>query len=296
MKIVEDRGIRVASHIILGLFSIACVLPFILLVIASFTDEMTIVAKGYSFFPNKLSITAYAYLAAKGAEIGRAYLISIFITIVGTAGSLAITSMMSYPLSRKDLPHRSIFNFFVIFTMLFNGGLVPTYLVYAQYFHIKNTIWALLIPTLLLNGFTVMLMRTFFATNIPPALIESAMIDGAGEVRTFLVIVLPMSLPILATVGLLTGLMYWNDWFNGLIYLTDQKLYSLQNVLNRIMIDIQYLQTTTMGNQSGLSTANLPAETARMAMAAIGVVPILCAYPFFQKYFVKGIALGAVKG
>ncbi|RCX09911.1 putative aldouronate transport system permease protein [Anaerobacterium chartisolvens] len=296
MKIAEDRGIRAASHIILGLFSIACVLPFVLLIIASFTDELVIGTNGYSFFPEKFSLTAYMYLWAKGAEIGRAYFISVFITVVGTLSSLAISAMLSYPLSRRDLPHRKILNFYVVFTMLFNGGLVPTYLVYTQYFHIKNTIWALLIPTLLLNGFTVMLMRTFFSTNIPSALLESAKIDGAGEIKTFMMIVIPMSLPILATIGLLSALMYWNDWFNGLIYLTDQKLYSLQNVLNRIMIDIQFLQTTNTGNQSGLSTTNLPAETVRMAMAAVGVVPILCAYPFFQKYFVKGIALGAVKG
>ncbi|NTV91254.1 MAG: carbohydrate ABC transporter permease [Clostridiales bacterium] len=283
MKVKEDRGIRIAANIVLGLFSLACVLPFALLVISSLTNELTIVKNGYSFFPEQFSIKAYEYLMLKADEIGRAYMISIFITIVGTAASLALTAMLAYPLSRGDLPHRNKFNFYVIFTMLFNGGLVPAYLVYTQVFHIKNTILALIIPTLLLNGFTVMLMRTFFSANIPQALIEAAKIDGAGEVKTFLVIVLPMSLPILATVGLLAALMYWNDWFNGLIYLTDQRLYSLQNVLNRIMVDIQFLSSTNMGNVSGLSTANLPTETVRMAMAAIGVVPILCAYPFFQK-------------
>ncbi len=296
MKVIEDRGIRIAAHIILGLFSLACVLPFVLLIIASFTNELTIVANGYSFFPEHTSTKAFEYLWLKSDEIGRAYLISMFITVVGTAASLAITSMLSYPLSRPDLPHRNKWNFYVIFTMLFNGGLVPTYLVYTQIFHIKNTIFALIIPTLLLNGFTVMLMRTFFSANIPQALIESAKIDGAGEVKTFLVIVLPMSMPILATVGLLSALMYWNDWFNGLIYLTDQRLYSLQNILNRIMVDIQFLSSTNMGSVSGLSTANLPTETVRMAMAAIGVIPILITYPFFQKYFIKGISLGAVKG
>lgn len=292
----EDRGIRVFSHLVLGLFSLACIMPFALLVIASFTDEMAILKYGYSFFPKKLSLTAYQFLAMKSSEIGRAYLISIVVTLFGTAGSLMISAMVSYPLSRPDLPHRNMLNFYIVFTMLFSGGLVPQYLIYTQYLHMKNTIWALLIPSLLCNGFTVMLMRTFFSSNIPSALIESAKIDGAGEIMIFRVIVLPMSLPILATVGLLSALMYWNDWFNGLIYLTDSRLFSLQNVLNRIMVDIQFLKTTNMGSQTGLSTTNLPAETSRMAMAAIGVVPILCAYPFFQKYFVKGIALGAVKG
>ncbi|MCM8709904.1 carbohydrate ABC transporter permease [Clostridium sp. SYSU_GA19001] len=294
MKKSEDKGTQIAGHIILGLFSLACVLPFVLLIISSFTDEMAIQNDGYSFFPKVFSIQAYNYLAAKWTQIGHAYFISIFITVVGVIGTLVLTSMLAYPLSRKDLPHRNIFSFYVVFTMLFNGGLVPTYLVYTQFFHIKNTIWALLIPNLLINGFGVMLMRTFFATNIPVELIESAKIDGAGEIKTFVKIIIPMSLPILATIGLLAGLAYWNDWFNGLIYLTDQRLFSLQNLLNRIMADIQVLASTNMGNKSTSQT--IPAETVRMAMAAIGVVPILCAYPFFQKYFVKGIALGAVKG
>ncbi len=296
MKIIEDRGIRVASHLVLGAFSLLCLLPFILLMVASFSDETDIIKNGYSYFPSVLSVTAYRYLGLKIVEISRAYFISIFITIVGTTASLVINALLSYPLSRKDLPHRNGLNFYVVFTMLFNGGLVPTYLIYTQYFGIKNTIWALIIPTLLLNGFTVMLMRTFFSTNIPFSLIESAKIDGSGEFGTFLHVVLPMSLPILATVGLLQGLIYWNDWFNGLIYLTDAKLFSLQNVLNRIMVDIQFLKSSNTGAASGLNVSALPSETVRMAMAAIGVIPILCAYPFFQRYFVKGIALGAVKG
>lgn len=296
MKIVEDRGIRIAGHIVLGLFSLACVVPFALMLIASFTDETTILADGYSLFPAKMSVYAYQYLTGKANEIVRAYGITIILTIIGTASSLAIVSSLAYPLSRRDLPKRNIFNFYVIFTMLFNGGLVPTYLIYTQWFHIKNTFFALLIPSLLMNGFTVMLMRTFFATNIPVEMLESARIDGAGEIKIFRVIVLPMSLPILATIGLLAGLMYWNDWQNGLYYLTNPKLFSLQNILNRIMSDIQFLRTTDTGNQSGLNISSLPSETVRMAMAAIAVVPVLCAYPFFQKYFVKGIALGAVKG
>jgi putative aldouronate transport system permease protein len=294
MKKVEDRGIQIAGHIVLGLFSLVCILPFVLMIVSSFTGEMAIQNNGYSFFPKVFSLEAYSYLAAKWTQIGHAYFISIFITVIGIIGTLVFTSMLAYPLSRKDLPHRNIFSFYVIFTMLFNGGLVPTYLVYTQFLHIKNTIWALILPNLLINGFGIMLMRTFFATSIPSELIESAKIDGAGEIKIFLKIVLPMSLPILATIGLLGGLSYWNDWFNGLIYITDQRLFSLQNLLNRIMTDIQVLSSTNMGNKSTSQT--IPSETVRMAMAAIGVVPILCAYPFFQKYFVKGIALGAVKG
>jgi putative aldouronate transport system permease protein len=292
----EDRGIRITAHLALGAFSIACVLPFVLIIVASFTDEMTIVSDGYGFFPKVLNLNAYLYLTNKSNEISQAYLISIIVTVVGTMASVSITSMTAYPLSRKDMPGRGWLSFFVIFTMLFNGGLVPTYIIYTQYLNIKNTIWALLIPTLLLNGFNVILMRTYFTSNIPAEIQESARIDGSGEIGIFLRIVLPMSLPILATVGLLTALNYWNDWFNGLIYLNDAKLFSLQNVLNRIMSDIQFLRTTNTGNMSGVNASSLPSETVRMAMASIGVVPLLCIYPFFQKYFVKGIALGAVKG
>lgn len=292
----EDRGIRVFGHLVLGVFSLMCVMPFLLMIVSSLSDEQSIIQHGYSFFPEKYSILAYQFLSLKSVEIGRAYLISIFVTVVGTIASLAITATVAYPLSRKDVPGRNFLNFYIVFTMLFSGGLVPQYLIYTQVFHLKNTMWALLIPSLLCNGFTVILMRSYYASSIPPALIESAKIDGAGELRIFRVIVLPLSLPILATVGLLSALMYWNDWFNGLIYLTKPQLFSLQNVLNRIMADIQFLRSTNTGNVSGLSAANLPSETTRMAMASIGVVPILCAYPFFQKYFVKGIALGAVKG
>jgi len=296
MKASEDWKTSFMGNVIVGLFALLCIIPLILLVIASFTDEFTINKNGYSFLPAKLSFTAYKYLWWQSATIGRACMISIIITIIGTISSLTITSMLAYGLSRKDLPYRNIINAYVVFTMLFHGGMVSTYLVYTQYLHMKNTIWALLIPTLLLNGFTVMLGRTYFASNIPQSVIESANIDGAGELKIFVSIILPMSMPVMATIGLLTGLAYWNDWFNGLIYLTDPKLFSLQNVLNRIMIDIQFLQTTNLGNITEVSGKNLPIETIRMAMAVIGVVPIIFVYALFQKYFVKGITLGAVKG
>lgn len=295
MRIKEDRGIRLLSHTTLGLFSLACVLPFIFLLVSSISSETSILDNGYSFFPENVSLTAYVYLIARGQEIGHAYLISIFNTIVGTTSSLIITSLLAYALSKPQLPGRSLLNFYVIFTMLFNGGLVPAYLIYSTVFHIKDTIFALLIPNLLMNAFSIILVRSYFVNSIPQALIDSAKIDGAGEFATFRRIVIPMSFPILATVGLLAGLAYWNDWNNGLIYLTKTNLYSLQNLLNRILANVQYLKNNDIGQAGSDLTKGFPAESARMAMAAIGVIPILCAYPFFQKYFVKGIALGAVK-
>lgn len=294
MNKLHERGIKRVGIVILGLFAISCVIPFLIMISASFTDETAILKFGYSLWPSAFSLTSYNYLMASAAEIVRAYAITIFITVVGTTVSLSINVLLAWPLSRSSLRLRNAFNFYVVFTLLFNGGLVPTYLIYTQYLGIKNTLLALLVPNLLLNGFTVMLVRTYFTTSIPNELIESAKIDGAGEFLTFRKIVLPMSLPILATVGLLTALAYWNDWFNGLIYINKKELFSLQNVLNRILTDVQFLKSYNLGSIS--PGKPLPSETIRMSLATIAVFPILCAYPFFQKYFVKGIALGALKG
>lgn len=291
----ESRGLQWAAHIIMILLSLACILPFILLLISSITDDHTIAVEGYSFFPSKFSLGAYEYLWRESEQIFHAYGITILITVIGTTASLFITSLLAYPLSRKDLPGGVVLSFIVFFTLLFNGGLVPTYLVYTQLFDLKNTLLALLIPWLLMNGFNVLLMRTFFATTIPAAVLESASIDGAGEFKMYYRIVLPLSLPIMATVGMFQGLAYWNDWNNGLVFVTNPDLFSLQNLLNRIMNDIQYLTRNSSMN-AGNALEQLPSETFRMAVAVIGVVPILIAYPFFQKYFVKGMTIGAVKG
>ncbi|OPH47921.1 sugar ABC transporter permease [Paenibacillus ferrarius] len=274
-----------------------CLLPFFLLVITSFTDEMTIVSEGYSFLPSKFSLAAYEFLWNDSFNIFRAYGITILVTLVGTFVGLAITALCAYPLSRKDMLIRKPLSFIVFFTLLFNGGLVPTYLVYTQVFDMKNTLLALIIPGLLSNGFYVLIMRTFFMTSIPTPVIESASIDGAGEFKIFFQIVLPLSLPILATVGLMQTIGYWNDWFNGLIYVTDSKLFSLQNLLNRILLNAQFLSSNASSTTTEIAaSSNIPMESVRMAMAVIGTVPLLIAYPFFQKYFVKGLVIGAVKG
>jgi len=293
--IKEHRGWQVAAHIVLGLLALSCILPFVLLFVASITDDSAIVANGYSFFPSKISFGAYEYLFQRSELIVRAYGITVLITVVGTAVSLAMTSMLAYPLSRRDLPGGMVLAFIVFFTLLFNGGLVPTYMVYTQVIDIQNTIWAQLIPWLLMNGFNVLLMRAFFMNTVPPALIESASIDGAGEFTIYYHVVLPLSLPILATIGLFQALAFWNDWNNGLVFINDPNLLNLQNVLNRIMSNIEFLSmNSNMG--TGETLAQLPRETFRMAIAVVGIVPILLAYPFFQKYFVKGLTIGAVKG
>jgi len=292
----NGKWISRISHIVLMSFSIACLFPFVLLIISSLSSEQSIINNGYSFFPEQFSLKAYAYLWDHWGELGRAYGITIFITVFGTAASLAITSMLAYPMSRSDIPLKNFWAFLVFFTMLFNGGLVPTYLIYTQLLEIKNTIWALIIPGLLMNGFHVLLVRTFFMTSIPPALIEAAQIDGAGEIKAFYKIVLPLSLPIMATIGLFEAIMYWNDWFNGMTYVTDPKLFSIQNILNRIITDIQFLSNNSnLSSAASEAIAEMPTTSVRMAIAVVGVLPILIAYPFFQKYFIKGITIGAVK-
>ncbi|MBB6637153.1 carbohydrate ABC transporter permease [Cohnella thailandensis] len=291
----ESRGLTWFSHISLFLFAAFCLIPFVLLISASLTDQNAIVAQGYSFIPHKFSTDAYDYLINRGSDIARAYGVTIFVTVFGTVAGLALTTLLAYPLSRKETPHRFLIMFIVFFTMLFHGGLIPSYLVYTQLFEIKNTIWALIIPGLLTNGFYVMMMRTFFQTTVPPALIESAHLDGASEYRTLWSVVLPLSTPVLATVGLFTCIMYWNDWQNGMIYITNPDYFSVQNLLNRIMQDIQYINSNMAGN-AGEALSQMPTDSVKMAIAVIGVLPILVAYPFFQKYFIKGIMIGAVKG
>jgi putative aldouronate transport system permease protein len=292
----SDRITQWVSHIFLSILAACSIIPFIILLSSSVSGEASIMKEGYTFIPKEFSFAAYEYLLNNASSILRAYGITIFITVFGTFVSLAMTSFLAYALSRRDLPYRNIFAFFVFFTLLFNGGLVPTYLVYTQVLDIKNTIWALIVPGLLMNGFNVLLMRTFFITSIPEPVIESARMDGAGEFRTFFSIILPLSLPILATIGLLQTIIYWNDWLNGLIYITEPSLFSIQNILNRMISDIQFLASSNLGTNASQAASEIPTTGVRMAIAVIGVLPILIAYPFFQKYLVKGIALGSVKG
>lgn len=283
----------VIVYIILGIASVCCIAPFLLMLSASFTDELTIISEGYSFWPKKFSLAAYEYLAANAKYLTRAYGITFLVTLCGTTVNLLITTMLAYAISRRDLPGRKVLNFMVVFIMLFNGGLVPTYLVYTEIFHIKNTFFALLVPLLMMSAFNVMLARSYFQNSVPFSIIEAARIDGAGEFLTFWRVVIPLSLPIIATIGLFVGVAYWNDWYNGMIYLTKPELYSIQNVLNQMLSNIQFLKNNTEGVSAMSGT--IPSSSVRMAIAAVAVVPILIVYPFFQKYFVKGIALGGVK-
>jgi len=285
-------------HSVLWLYSALCVFPLILIVVASFTDEKTILVNGYSLFPEKWSLGAYEFMLRDWQTIIRSYILSIVVTILGTVLALACMTMYAYPISRRDYPLRNLFSFVVFFTILFNGGLVPFFLVYKMGLQLQNTIWVLMIP-LFVQGFFVLLIRTFFANSIPAELLESAKIDGAGEWRIFARIVLPLSLPVLATVGLFCTLNYWNDWFLSLLFISDTDMYTIQYRMYKVLLDIQYLSANASA-YSALMAGNpdftMPGETARMAMAVIGIGPIIFAYPFFQRFFISGLTVGAVKG
>lgn len=291
--IENNRGYRILIHAVLILLCVLCIAPFILLISASFTTEASLIADGYFFLPKEFSTAAYEFLLSD-SSVFRAYGVTIVLTVAGTVLSILVTTLLAYPLSLPGLPGRNALNFYVFFTMLFAGGLVPSYMMWTQIFHVKNTFAALLFPSLLTNGFTIMIMRSYFQANIPSEVLESARIDGAGEMTILFKIVMPMSRPIMATVGLMSGIAYWNDWNNNLYYITEPNLNSIQGLLNRMLTNAQYLkQTATMGNVGGAST---PTTAVRMAVVVLGVLPILCAYPFFQKHFVKGMNIGAVKG
>ena len=286
---------QVFMHLICVILCICCVAPFILLITSSLTEESTLVRNGYSFFPASWSLESYEYLIMKGDKIVRAYGVTIFTTVVGTTVSILITLLTAYPLSRKDLPARYLISFFVFFTMLFNGGLIPTYMLYANTLHMRNTIWALIVPGMLMSGFYVIMMRSFLTANIPEEIIEAARMDGASEYGILFRTVVPLSVPMIVTLVLMVGLGYWNSWTNGLYYLTDSSLYGIQNVLNEMLQNIQFLQQDS-SVAAHVNAQDIPSVGIRMAIAVVGAIPILIIYPFLQKYFVKGIVVGGVKG
>lgn len=275
--------------------TVIMIAPLVLLFIASISSEQTLLVNGYSFFPKELSLDAYRYILTNRQTVLRAYGMTILVTAIGTAVNLLLSATLGYVLSVRNLPFRNAISFYVFFTMLFNGGLVPSYLMWTNTFHIQNTIWALIVPNFLLSAMNVILIRTYYATSIPEAIYESAQINGASYFKVFSSIVLPLGKPILVTVGLFTGVSYWNDWTNGLYYVNNSKLFTIQILLNKMIQDLQALQAnaSTAGNAA---TLQIPTVSVRMAIAFVALLPILVVYPFLQKYFAEGIAVGAVKG
>lgn len=287
------------QQIILNIiFIILCCLtifPFIMIVSASFSAESDILKYGYRLFPKSFDLSAYRYVFKNPTSILNAYKVTGFFSIFGTFLSVLVMAGLAFCLSKRGLKGKSILSFYIFFTMLFSGGLVPTYILITRYLHLNNTIWVYIFPALV-SPWYVFMIRTFFSA-LPYELSESATIDGANEYTIFFRIIMPLSKSVIATVSLLTLLGKWNEWFTSMMYIDDAKLYSLQFLLQKIMDNIKIIQEQ---NQSGmgmqLSTAEIPSETARMAMAIVVAGPALFVFPFFQKYFVKGMTVGAVKG
>lgn len=276
---------------------LCCLLPFILLIMASITDEATLTLYGYSFFPRKFNLRAYDYLFQSIERIARAYGITILVTVVGTTLNVTMTMFMAYLLSKQDLPGRNFLSFFIFFTMLFSGGMVPSYIVWSQYMHVGDSLMGLIFPNLALGAYNVILMRTYFTTNVPKDILEAAEMDSCSELGMLFRIAIPLSKPMLSTVSLFSALAYWNDWINGLYYLTRRgDLYSIQNVLNSMMNNVQFLKESSMDISSSQITTQIPTSGVRMAIAVISIIPIMIIYPFFQKAFIKGIVIGGVKG
>lgn len=292
-----SRGTEMLFHLVLALFSLCCILPFVFVIIISFSSEASIKTIGYSFFPAEWSLEAYRQVFKLGDQLFLSYFNSFLITVVGTVLSVAMCVLYAYPLFRRDYRLRGFFTFFSFFTMIFGGGLIPTYIVCKNLLGLSNNYAALIVP-LLVSPFNIIIMRTFFQSSVPFDLIEAATIDGSGEYSTLARVVLPIVKPGIATVALLTALAYWNEWFLCLLYVTDRKLYPLQYLLMEMQRNAEFISrnSSVMGAASAEALRNLPNQTMRMAVVVFIVVPIACAYPFFQRYVVAGLTIGSVKG
>lgn len=284
-------------NIIFILLSVVCIFPVLFVLVISLTSEQTINEIGYQIIPQSVSFESYIFLWKQHTMLFRALGVSVFVTVVGTALGVLLTTSMGYVLSRPQYRLRGFLNWVVFIPMVFSGGMVSTYFVNTNLLGLKNNIWALILP-LMVSSFNVIICKTFFRSTVPDSIVESAKIDGASQLVIYFKIVLPISLPLLATIGLFLCFGYWNDWFQSMLYIDDSALYSLQALLTQIMNNVDYLSrnAASMGVSAAQIASSLPKEGMRMAIAVLIVLPIACAYPFFQKYFISGLTIGSVKG
>lgn len=286
---------KMIVYIVVIAFALMCLYPFLMVIGGSFMTESEVINSGYKIIPNEPTTASYKVLMANGTMIVRGYAVTIFVTVVGTCLSVLVNCLMGYVLSRKYLPGKRILNIYVLLTMLFNGGMVTWYIICVQYLHLKNSLWALILPGIV-GAWYIYLIRNYFA-SIPEELCESAKLDGASEFRIFGQIYFPLGTPVIATVVLFVALAYWNDWWRALMLIEDSNLYPLQMLLRIVVSNIQFLKT--MSEQNSMASelmASVPGVGVRMALVILTTGPIILVYPFIQKYFVKGIMVGAVKG
>ena len=285
---------KIVIYLVLILICCICVIPIITVVSISLSSDLTIMKEGYGILPKDFTTEAYRYVFKDWVSIIRSYGVSLFVKVFGCAAGLILNALMAYVLSRHDYAYRKQLTLVLTIPMVLNGGLVPTYIWLTKYMHLKNTIWVMIVPMLVVPWF-IILLRTFFS-QIPYSLIEAATVDGAGEMTIFARIILPLSKPALATVGMFITLNYWNDWFLPLMYIDKRELYNLQYRLYIMMRDVQEMIKNSAMSGMGISVADIPTESMRMAMCVVAAGPMLMVFPFFQKYFVKGLTVGGVKG
>lgn len=289
---IDRRLFQVGGYGLVVFFSLLCMIPMLLILTGSLTDESTVIRNGYTLFPKEWSLAAYQLVFKAPDEMIRASVISISLVVIGTTFGVFLTAMTAYALQRKNVKYRNYVSFYIYFTSVFSGGLVPFYIMMVSYLHMKDNYLALLLP-LLLSVFNILIMKSFF-TSIPDAIIESGKMDGAGEFTIFLKLILPIAKPGLATIGLFIALGYWNDFLNAALFITNSKLYPLQYYLYNILNKSESLRY--LSSVSGMSMGDMPKETVKLALTVIAVIPILFVYPFVQKFVVNGITIGAVKG
>ncbi|SFJ68744.1 putative aldouronate transport system permease protein [Paenibacillus sp. UNC496MF] len=289
---IDKLAFNLVAYAVIAAVALVCVIPFIMVLAGSFTAEDAVMAHGYGLWPTVFSAESYRAILADPTSLLKAYGVTLFITVTGTAAGLFLTAMTAYVLYRKEFRYRNAFAFFFYFTTLFNGGLVAYYLIMLKYYHMKDSLLALIVP-LLLSPYYILIMRNFL-NAVPDAIPESAKVDGAGEFTIFTRLCLPLMKPSLASIGMFIALGYWNDWYQAALFIDDQNKFPLQYMLYKMITNIEFLSYAAGNN--GIPTVELPHETVKLAMTVVSIGPIVLIYPFVQKYFVKGLTVGAVKG
>lgn len=291
-RTIDEKIFLFLSYPVIAFFAVICLIPFVMIISSSFTSEEYILRNGYSLIPKEFNVEGYRLIFMSPGTIVRSYMVTICVTVAGTALGVFISTMTGYVLQRPDFSWRNRFSFLLFFTTLFNGGLVPWYILITQYLHMKDTIWALIVPSCI-SVWNILLAKGFIC-SIPYAITESAKIDGAGDFKIFISLIFPLSKPVVATIGLFTALMYWNDWFHAMLFITDKQLFPLQYFLYRLLGNIQEMRKVM--EESGIYIPSFPVESMKMALTIVVTGPIIFLYPFVQKYFVKGLTIGSVKG
>lgn len=292
-----SKPVEILFHIIMILFCLACIIPFIFVIIISFSSHESIREIGFSFQPISYSLEAYRYVIDIGDQLWRSYFNSFFVTIVGTGLSLLISILYSYAIYRRDFKYRKFFTFFCFFTMIFGGGLAPTYVICKSVLGLSDSYAAMIVP-MLLNPFNLIVLRAFFQSSVPEELIDAAAIDGSGEYNTLFRIIVPIAKPGIATVGLLTALAYWNEWFIPMLYVRKAKYVPLQYLLMQMQNKVDFLvkNSSNIGAEAANIMSSLPKDSLKMSLVVLIVIPIAFAYPFFQRYIISGLTIGSVKG